>query len=116
MVSESIDFRVVAHPFTGEPQKCVNPLRSEHVAAGRLLWYQGFTSRFQWSCPAVIARVDHDRREFYVRSLDDFAVHQQAYSFDVHDGSPPSRQTMRLVSEELVAEYLADRGKKLTDI
>ncbi len=93
------------------------PLLVGHIRVGLLIWYQGFTSQGNWSCPAVIRSVDLIRSKFYVRSLDDMLPQDEGYPFDPKSAlATHSRQTMRLASPDEVAEYLAAFGRTLKEI
>ncbi len=94
------------HPVTGKPLVIENPLLAEHVQIGRLLWYFGYTSTWEWDCPAVIAEINEEKKEFRVRSFDDMKVQHQWYSYSTNEGSPTSRMTMRLSDADEVNKYL----------
>lgn len=93
----------------GTPITIENPLLPEHIKIGQILWYEGFTSMFSWSCPAIITQVDDTRKVFRVRSLDDMREQSQEYAFSVDDDHSTSRKSMRLVDTEVVKKYLVER-------
>ena len=106
----------LSNPIDGKPEVIEKPLCSEHIDVGRLLWYHGFTSCFEWNCPAVITWVDKEARCFRVRSLDDMTEQKQGYTFDYSSGQPYSRLTMRLATQDEVIAWLKEEGKNLKDI
>ncbi len=97
------------HPISGKPITIENPLLAEHVQVGRLLWYWGFTSVSEWNCPAVIVKVDEQKRQFQVCSLDDMRDQDQWYDYSTDKGAPTSRMTMRVATPEEVQKYLDGR-------
>lgn len=105
--------RIIRDEISGKPRAISNPLLAQHIKVGTYFWYESFTSVGNYSCPGVITRVNHSRRTFRIRSLDDMREQTQEYSFDVGEHSPGSRQTMRLVDEETVRLYLIERKKSL---
>lgn len=85
------------------------------IQVGKFIWYSGQRAMSQWSCPAVITRVDVDAKEFYVKSLDDMAEQPQAYTFDVNEHSPVSRMNMRETTLEQVGLYLDAQEEALLE-
>lgn len=97
------------HPVSGEPLVIENPLTSQHIKVGALLWYWGSASMHSWDCPAVVTRVNK-KRQFKIRSLDDMQEQDEWYSFSCTQRSSTVRQTMRIASAEEVKAYL-DRSR-----
>lgn len=78
----------------------------EHIRVGNFIWYSGSTSMFSWSCPAQIVKINEAADSFQVMSLDDMAVQDQWYSFEVREHSPESRKTMRAITPEEIKPYV----------
>ena len=97
-------------PIDGKPITIEKPLLPEHIEVGRLLWYDGFTSTFAWSCPAIITKVFPTKETFILRSLDDMVEQTQEYPYST-DGKwcCDSRKSMRLVEPAVVKKYLEGR-------
>ena len=105
----------VRDPYSGDPVELKNRLLPEHIKKKVFFWYDGITSMSSWSCPAVITQVNRQKKKFRICSLDDFREQGQEYSFEIYDGSPFSRQTMRLVDESVVIDYIQKRHKQLIE-
>jgi hypothetical protein len=103
----------IRSPIDGAPIVIENPLLPEHIEIGRLIWYNGFTTTFEWDCPAIITRVNKNNKLFRVRSLDDMKEQDQWYKFSIEDDNSSSRESMRLTEIEDVRAYIADARKHL---
>ena len=77
----------------------------EHIVVGNFIWYGGNTSMFGWNCPAKIVEIKDG--EFTVMSLDDMKVQSQTYRIVMGDHEPESRKSMRAITKDEAAEYLA---------
>lgn len=90
----------------------------EHIAVGNYLWYGGSTSMFGWDCPAKIVKVEDG--QFWVMSLDDMKVQNQAYRIEMGEHEPESRKSMRAITVEKAQEYMRERmgkaRKRLIDL
>lgn len=90
----------------------------EHIVVGNFIWYGGNTSMFGWNCPAKIVEIKDG--EFTVMSLDDMKVQSQTYRIVMGDHEPESRKSMRAITKDEAAEYMAanltEQKKRLLDI
>ena len=87
-----------------------NLLPEEAIFEGSLIYYEGRTSMWEWSCPAVIIDVNNEKRTFRVISLDDMREQKQEYDFDVREHTPDSRCSMFIPTNERLAGWLRQNG------
>lgn len=93
----------------------MSELTTANITKGTYIWYSGKTATSQWSCPAVITRVDDDAKVFYVKSLDDMMEQSQKYEFEVTKQSSWSRRSMRLATLDEVGVYLDKQEESLIE-
>lgn len=88
-------------------------LELKDTKRGTLVWWTAERMMKEWSCPAIVTKVDRKKDCFRVISLDDFKETDGLRLRDAPNGDQSSRHEMRLMTVEDLEEYFADIEKDL---